>query len=414
MTESILKKYQQLMNRPCDKRKMIFLFLLSSIIYIPGFSQTALKLKEHSIDLKKKLSFKLKIPESYNISVAAEGLERPRFFAKSPDERLFVTDMYNRSDNKLGKILILENWDPIEKTFEKTTTYLDSLHNPNQVAFYTDKGVHYLYVAETGKLSYYIFKPGDVKPTSSPIVIATFPDYGLDYKYGGWHLTRSLAFHNKKLYISVGSSCDACIETEDIRATIVEMDPDGKNQRIYARGVRNAVGIKWINDKLWVTHMGRDNRGPDKPEELFHTIEKDGFYGWPYYFQYKKKIYPDTAFKNSPRASYVKIPSLSPYSFKAHSAPLGFDYFSNFNDTLLNNSFLVALHGSTSVWRQRGNAIVQVLPNGTYRDIITGFLQGTTENKRFGRPSDIMQWDNKSFFISDDKNGVIYYLWKEN
>jgi len=80
----------------------------------------------------------------------------------------------------------------------------------------------------------------------------------------------------------------------------------------------------------------------------------------------------------------------------------------------LNNSFLVALHGSTSVWRQRGNAIVQVLPNGTYREIITGFLQGTTENKRFGRPCDIMQWDNNSFFISDDKNGVIYYLWKEN
>lgn len=392
----------------------IVLLLISVLVFLQGISQTSLKLTSHLIQLKNKLSFNLQIPESYTISVATEGLERPRFFAKSPDGRLFVTDMHDRSDNKLGKVLILGDWDPKEKKFKKVTAYLEGLHNPNQVAFYSINNVNYLYVSETGKLSYYIYKNGDLKPSSPATVIATFPDYGLDYKYGGWHLTRSITFHNKKLYVSVGSSCDACIETEEIRATIVEMDPDGKNQRIYARGVRNAVGIKWINDKLWVTHMGRDNRGPDKPEELFHTIEKDGFYGWPYYFQYKKKIFADTAFKNSPHLGYVKIPPISLYSFKAHAAPLGFEYFSNFSDTLLNNSFLVALHGSTSVWRQRGNAIAQVLPNGTYRDIVTGFLQGKTENKRVGRPCDIMQWDDHSFFISDDKNGVIYYITKEN
>jgi len=394
--------------------RKIVLMLISSFIFLNGSSQTPLKLKQHQVQLNNKISFNLSIPESYSISVAAEGLERPRFFAKSPDGRLFVTDMHDRSDNKLGKVLILENWDPKEKKFQKITTYLDGLHNPNQVAFYTIGNVNYIYISETGKLNYYTYKDGDTKPSSSATVIATFPDYGLDYKYGGWHLTRSIAFHNKKIYVSVGSSCDACMETEEIRATIVEMDPDGKNQRIYARGVRNAVGIKWINDKLWVTHMGRDNRGPDKPEELFHIIEKDGFYGWPYYFQYKKKILADTAFKKSPRPAYVKIPPVSPYSFKAHSAPLGFEYFSNFRDTSLNNSFLVALHGSTSVWRQRGNAIVQILPNGTYREIVTGFLQGKTENKRFGRPCDIIQWDEHSFFITDDKNGVVYYLAKEN
>jgi len=394
--------------------KRNYFLLLSLAFYFSGFSQASLKFKKQTIQLKNKLSFNLSVPESYNIVVAAEGLERPRFFAKSPDGRLFVTDMHNRSDNKLGKILILENWNANEKKFEKVTTYLEGLHNPNQVTFYSIYDTHYLYVAETGKLSYYIYKPGDIKPASLPTVIATFPDYGLDYKYGGWHLTRSIAFHDKKLYVSVGSSCDACIETEEIRATIVEMDPDGKNQKIYARGVRNAVGIKWINDKLWVTHMGRDNRGPDKPEELFHTIDKDGFYGWPYYFQYKKKIYADTAFKKSTRQSFVKVPPISPYSFKAHSAPLGFEYFSKFDDSLLNNSFLVALHGSTSVWRQRGNAIVQILPNGSYREIVKGFLQGKTEDKRFGRPCDIIQWDQSSFFISDDKNGVIYFIWKGN
>jgi glucose/arabinose dehydrogenase len=92
---------------------------------------------------------------------------------------------------------------------------------------------------------------------------------------------------------------------------------------------------------------------------------------------------------------------------------LGFAYFSGFKDPVLNNSFITALHGSTSVWRQRGNAVVQMLPNGTYREIITGFLQGRTEDKRYGRPCDVFQWDDHSFFVSDDKGGVIYYVYME-
>jgi glucose/arabinose dehydrogenase len=112
-------------------------------------------------------------------------------------------------------------------------------------------------------LSYYQYKAGDSKPSTPRTVIATFPDYGLSYKYGGWHLTRSISFHNNKLYVSVGSSCNACIEKEEIRATIIEMDPDGGNQGYYARGLRNGVGLKWIINQLWVTNMGRDGIGPD-------------------------------------------------------------------------------------------------------------------------------------------------------
>lgn len=394
--------------------KHSFLLLMAACIIVSiSTAQQPLKLTEQSVVLKNNLRFTLKVPAGYHISVAAEGLNRPRFFTKSPDGRLFITDMYDRSDNKKGKVLILENWNSRSKEFEKVTTYLDNQHNPNQVAFYTSGGQHYIYVAETGKLSYYRYTPGDNKPTSPPVVVATFPDYGLSYKYGGWHLTRSLAFHNNKLYVSVGSSCDACIEKEEIRATIVEMDPDGHNLKYYARGLRNAVGIKWIGNELWATNMGRDNRGPDKPEEQLMKIIPNAFYGWPYYFQYKKKIIADPDFKDSVHPAWVKRPPISQWGIKAHSAPLGFAYFTGFSDSVLNNSFITALHGSTSVWRQRGNAVVQMLPKGVYREIVTGFLQGTTEDKRYGRPCDVLQWDSRSFFISDDKNGVIYYVWKE-
>ncbi len=393
--------------------RLLFLFPGLTSFFI-SFGQVRPKLIDQPVTLQNKLSFTLKIPASYKISVAAEGLECPRFFAKSPDGRLFVTDMHDRSDNKKGRVLILDHWNDSAHRFDKTTEFLKDLRNPNQVAFYSRGGQYYIYVAETDKLSYYTYTPGSDQPASVPTVIAHFPDYGLNYKYGGWHLTRSIAFNNGKIYVSIGSSCDACIEKEEIRATILEMNPDGSQQRIYARGLRNAVGLKWINNELWVTNMGRDNRGPDKPEDLLHTVKPGDFFGWPYYFQYRKQILADEAFKDSVKPVFVMRPPIAPWALKAHSAPLGFSYFTGFNDSLLNNSFIVALHGSTSVWRQRGNAIVQMLPNGQYREIVTGFLQGKTENKRFGRPCDVLQWDHRSFFISDDKNGVIYYVWKQN
>src|SRR5690349_20627303 len=120
-----------------------FLFLLISHWVFTNCSAQELKLQPHTIKLKSGLRFQLKIPKGYKIAVAAEGLNRPRFFAKSPDGRLFITDMFDRSDNPLGRVLILENWDENKKQFQKTTTYLDSLHNPNQVSFYSDGKQNY-------------------------------------------------------------------------------------------------------------------------------------------------------------------------------------------------------------------------------------------------------------------------------
>ena len=365
-------------------------------------------LKPVSIRLTKGDSFNLFIPEGYNISIAAEGLQRLRFLSMSPDGRLFATDMYDRSDNHKGRVLVFENWNDSVKKFEKQVSYLTGLHNPNQVAFYNG----YIYVAETDRINRYAYMPGKEKPADTGQLIMKLPAYGLGYKYGGWHLTRSVAFHNDKLYISVGSSCNACIEKEDIRASVIEMDPDGKNVKHFARGLRNSVGLKWVEDDLWATGMGRDLIGPDKPEDLFQKIERDGYYGWPYYFQFRQKIYEDEAFKDSARPAWVTKPPVAFLGFKAHSAPLGFEYFKGFKDPAIQNSILVCLHGSTSVWRQRGNSIVKVEKGNRYTEIITGFLTGKTEADRHGRPCDILMKNENSFFFTDDLNGILYYLWK--
>lgn len=360
------------------------------------------------ITLQKGIQFTLAIPKGLKINVAAEGLNRLRFLAISPDGRLFATDMYDRSDNNNGRVLIFENWNEETKKFEKVTTYLDKLHNPNQVAFYQD----HIYIAETDKLTSYDYKSGDEQPTGAATVLATFPAYGLSYKYGGWHLTRSLAFHNDKLYVSVGSSCNACIEKEEIRASVVEMNPDGTDVKFYARGLRNSVGIKWINNELWATTMGRDLIGPDKPEDLFLKVKRNGYYGWPFYFQYQNKVYNDDQFKDSVRAAWVTKPEVAFAGFKAHSAPLGFEFMQDFDDDNLKNSVLVCLHGSTSVWRERGNSVVRVMSGNKYTDVVSGFLKGKTEDGRYGRPCDVLMKDKHSFYFTDDLNGVLYYVWK--
>lgn len=373
-------------------------------------SQEQVKLSPVKISLAKGDSFTLNIPQGYHLSIAAEGLKRLRFLSMSPDGRLFATDMYDRSDNHKGRVLIFDNWNDVAKKFEKQTVFLDGLHNPNQVAFHDE----YIYIAETDRLCRYAYHAGDDKPAAADTgqVLISFPAYGLGYKYGGWHLTRSLAFHQNKLYVSIGSSCNACIEKEEIRASVLEMDTDGTHVNFFARGLRNSVGLKWIGDELWATGMGRDLIGPDKPEDLLQKIEKDGYYGWPFYFQYRQQVYEDDQFKDSVKAAWVKKPPVAFLGFKAHSAPLGFAHLKEFDDPVLKNSILVCLHGSTSVWRERGNSIVKAVGGNNYTDIVSGFLTGKTESGRHGRPCDILVKDNHSLFFTDDLNGVLYYLWK--
>ncbi|GAA4346343.1 sorbosone dehydrogenase family protein [Hymenobacter saemangeumensis] len=363
--------------------------------------------------LEGKPAFTLQIPQGHALSVAAQGLERPRFFAKSPDGRLFVTDLHNLDDNKAGRVLLLDNWSEQEHRFLSVVPFMERLHNPNQIAFYTAQGKHYLYVAETDKLTVFDYVPGSQKQAGEGRVIARFPAYGLSYKYGGWHLTRSLAIHRNKLYVSIGSSCNACKEKEAWRACIVEMQPDGSRARLYATGLRNAVGLQWVNNQLWVTNMGRDGLGPDTPQDVLTTVRDQGFYGWPYFYQYRQQIRPDDYFKDSTRAPGLRVEKPGLCGFRAHSSPLGLCYFTNYADSLLNQRMLVALHGSTTVGRQRGNEVVMVTGRDRYVPVVTGFLQGKTEAQRYGRPCDVMQWGPNAFLVSDDKSGVIYYIWKK-
>ncbi len=399
------------MNRAYPKMIKILSILFFNLLCSMVVLAEQPKLIPHSISLKNGSHFSLNFPSNYEIIPAAEGLKRVRFFAKAPDGRMFVTDMYDLSDNKKGTVYILDEWNATTGKFGKVISYMTGLKNPNSVQFYTDtNGQDWLYIAETHQLTRQKFNKGEIKPTSTAEILATFPDYGLSYKYGGWHLTRTIAVGgNGKIYVSVGSSCNACVEKEKVRASVLEMNPDGSEQRIYATGLRNAVGLKWIGKFLFATNQGSDHLGKNKPDETFYALKRNADYGWPSCYSANGKVFADPKFK---RASGCKnVPS--PYSyFPSHSSALGFDYFDDSNtDDTIKNAFLVALHGSTDENIGHGYKIAIMRKGQKLETFMDGFLVGKKVN---GRPADIYCIDENSFYFSDDRAGVIYYVRKKD
>ena len=387
----------------CQRISLVFWFLSFAVSVN---AQT--RLVSHKVSLQTGKTFNLNLPANYEITPAAEGLKRVRFFAKAPDGRIFVTDMHDLTDNRKGAVYILDKWNAETGKFGKITPYLTNLRNPNSVQFYRDaSGQNWLYLALTDKLVRYKFREGETVPTDQrPQTLATFPDYGLDYKYGGWHLTRTIAVSREgKIYVSVGSSCNACEEKEKVRASVLEMNADGSNQRIFASGLRNAVGLKFVGKVLFATNQGSDHLGDEKPDEAFYALKKGADYGWASCYQAGGRIFADAKF---PRKQGCRNVPRSYSSFPAHSSALGFDYFGQeATDETIRNSFLIALHGSTDESLKKGYKIVIARKGQKNQDFLTGFLQN---GKVFGRPCDIMRLDEKSFLFTDDRGGVVYYV----
>jgi glucose/arabinose dehydrogenase len=390
------------------KRDILKAWYIAAVAVMTCSAAAQTRLVPQRINLKSGRTVTLNAPAEFEIVPAAEGLKRVRFFAKAPDGRIFVTDMYNLTDNKRGAIYILDGFDDASGKFARVIPYMTGLHNPNSVQFYRDAGGQdWIYIAETDRLTRRRFTRGEEKPTdTNPQTIATFPAYGLDYKYGGWHLTRTIAFSPAgKLYVSVGSSCNSCVEKEKVRATVLEMEPDGSDQRVFAKGLRNAVSIKWIVDTLFATNQGSDHFGNSRPDETFYALRSGADYGWPYCHSSNGRIFPDPKIKRGTGCRGVP----PPYAyFPARSSALGFDYFDDADaPPTIKDSFLVSLHGSTNKSIGHGYKIVAMRKGKRPQDLITGFLfKGTV----VGRPCDIMKLGPDSFLFTDDNKGIVYLV----
>lgn len=403
----------------------------------------AQQLTLHPLHLADGRTLSLNLPANFAINIAAQGLRRLRFLVKSPDGRIFATDMHDLSDNSLGRVYIFDGWNEKTGTFAKRTVYLDHLRNPNNIAFYTEPGLNgkpsqtWLYLPLTDRLLRYKYNAGDNAPSGAPQVLARYPDYGLNYKYGGWHLTRTVAFatlHGKtRLYVTVGSSCNACNEKEEVRATLTAMDPGGSHQEIVARGLRNAVGMEYISSidggALFATNMGADHLGNHDPEDTFFELDSNARptasganYGWPTCYFTGGRPHADRLISDpKPMDHIVPVPPAGPppvqfdcakipaayTTFAAHSSPLGLEYFDSGNAALA-NTFLVALHGASHEEIGTGYRVVRFGGNDRKpQDFITGFL---VNGKVQGRPCGILRVGMDAFLLTDDHDGLIYYV----
>jgi glucose/arabinose dehydrogenase len=338
----------------------------------------------------------LKLPSGFHISVFAE-VDGPRMMVFSRGGTLVV------SASGEGKVVALPDARQTGKA-ERVVTVLERLNEPHGIAFYEGK----LYVAETEKVRRYDWDESNLR-VSNPTTIVDLPN-------GGGHSTRSLLFHGGKMYVSAGSSCNVCIERDPRRAAVLEMNPDGSGQRIFAKGLRNAVGLA-VNpktDTVWVTVNGRDWLGDDLPPEVAIDLGKDGGdAGWPYC--YGDRV-PDPNFTKpgDSRCQNVIPPKVQ---MQAHSAPLGLAFYQGtmFPPEYRNNLF-IAFHGSWNRSAPAGYKVVRVKldnkgqPAGGAQDFITGWLPpGETKHGRWmGRPAGIVFGADGAMYLSDDAGGVIY------
>jgi glucose/arabinose dehydrogenase len=339
----------------------------------------------------------LKAPPGFHVTVFAEEVDGARMMVFSPGGVLLV------SESDEGKVVALPDSKHAGKA-EHTVTVLEGLNEPHGLAFYEGK----LYVAENDKVRRYDWDEANLR-ASNPKALAGLPG-------SGGHSTRSLLFHGGKMYVSVGSSCNVCIEKDPRRAAVLEFNPDGSGQKIFAKGLRNAVGLA-VNpktDTVWVTVNGRDWLGDDLPPEVIVDLGKDGGdAGWPYC--YGDRV-PDSNFTKpgDDRCKNVIAPKVQ---MQAHSAPLGLAFYegSVFPAEYRNNIF-VALHGSWNRSIPTGYKIVRAKLDdkgqlqGVAEDFITGWLApGETRKGRWmGRPVGIAFGGDGAMYLSDDSGGVIY------
>jgi len=236
------------------------------------------------------------------------------------------------------------------------------------------------------------------------------------YNGGGGHSSRSLVFgRDGGIYVTIGSTCNVCEERSPDRAAVMRYDADGRNGRLFARGLRNAVGIALhpTTGELWVSQHERDNLEPDHqdlPPEEINILRDGGDYGWPYC--HSDRV-PSPEFNDPARCASTIPPALK---MQAHSAPmmLAFlDRATNFPAEYRGDA-LLAFHGSWNRDVPTGAKVVRVrVENGKpvgYQDFVVGWQEA--DGSRWGRPVGVAVAADGSVLVTDDAGGAIFRVFR--
>jgi glucose/arabinose dehydrogenase len=355
------------------------------------------RVDNHPIVATPPSGFRPRVPPGFRAEIVATRFNTPRWLAFAPNGDLFV------AESGAGRLLRL-TFSADGSRVASTDVFADGLTQPFGIAFLDE----FVYVANTNELVRYHYDPATSARLGSAEHVLDLPGFG--YRQ---HWTRSVAVDRRghRLFVSVGSASNVSVESDVRRGAILAVSPDGRGARVYANGLRNAVGLALnpTDDRLWATVNERDNLADDVPNDFFTHIADGGFYGWP--FSYLGAHRDDRVPGRPDSVGRAIVPDVL---LGAHVAPLQFAFYQDaqFPPRYREGAF-IAEHGSWNRKIRSGYDVVFVPfqngnPSGPPESFLSGFVPDPGQKIVYGRPVGVAVAPDGSLFISDDGCDVIW------
>lgn len=358
------------------------------------------------------VSAPLDVPAGFTATIFARDLAGARVLIRDPKGVLLL------SQTSEGKVVALPDLDG-DGQADTTVTVLEGLDRPHGLSVHcpdtgfgsVDQDACELYVAETDGITAYRYD-ADTYAARDPRKIVSLPA-------GGGHYTRTLLPHpdGERLLVSVGSSCNVCIETDARRATVQALNLATGALAPFATGLRNTVfmAVHPVSGEVWGTDNGRDLIGDDVPPDEVNVIRDGQDYGWPYC--YGQNVYDADFGREDASSCGVKAPAR--IDLPAHAAALGIDFVpeEGWPEEYWHDA-VIALHGSWNRSEPAGYKVVRVdltpdgVPAGGIADFVTGFLPDGARDTddAIGRPVDVLVEPGGVMYVSDDRAGAVYRI----
>ncbi|HNR14666.1 MAG TPA: PQQ-dependent sugar dehydrogenase [Thermodesulfobacteriota bacterium] len=341
---------------------------------------------------------RLKLPPGFIVTTFAKDLGAPRMMAVSDDGTVYIT----RQDS--ADVIALQDADGDGKA-EAPQVVVKGLPGVHGITLHNGA----MYLCTVQELYVADMKTGAVGQPKK--IMAGIPP-------GGRHPNRTIAFGpDEMLYISIGSTCNCCIEEHPESASIVRVAADGSTREIFATGLRNTIGFDWHPESklLYGMDHGTDWLGDDFPPEELNRLEQGKHYGWPFVYGRGKLIDLQDYPEQFDSEAYVAKSTSSLLEYTAHSAPIQMVFYtaSQFPEEYRNDAF-VAMHGSWNRKPPSGYEVTRITfdngrPTGV-EPFLTGFLLDGDRPQTFARPAGIAVAKDGSLLVGCDTTGVVYRI----
>ncbi|QCR22036.1 sorbosone dehydrogenase family protein [Pontibacter sp. SGAir0037] len=345
-------------------------------------------------------------PAGFSVTTFAGDLKHPRWIYVAPNQDIFVAES-DDEEKSANRITLFRDTNKDGKP-DVQEVFAEDLNQPLGMLVLNN----YFYVANTDGLVRYPYRNGQTKLSGKGEKIVELPAGGYNH-----HWTRNIIPNadGSKIYISVGSASNVGeygMQEENRRAAILEINPDGSGERIFASGLRNPVGMAWAPNSatLWTSVNERDNLGDDLVPDYLTSVKDGGFYGWPFaYFGPKED--PRRAGERPDLVQQTIVPDVA---LGSHTSSLGLAFYTgNAFPAKYRNGAFIGQHGSWNRSEFSGYKVLFVpfnngKPAGKPEDFLTGFIAEGGGEDVYGQPVGIAVLPDGAMLIADDAGNTVW------